>query len=334
MLNYFRAAMLNFLLGIAGNTKENIVFFLLRPFGKAVAKSLYMDTTSICNANCIFCSYQYDRRPKAVMDDELFRKAAKDYRDLNGKRIGLTPLLGELFVDPKALEKIRYLHQLGFDSIHAYSNASLFHKFGFTEILCSGLTRLHISLAPLTEEAYKKIFRTNAYKQVLSNTHEILKEFQKLQQDRNSALTIQKILLEFRADRPLGECEVLNDYIQYIKPHIGRNVEVINMVHFDAWTGAIKQEDLLPGMKIKSSDFVKLLPCSRTSVLQLQPNGDVRLCGCRIDTKGERDELYLGNVKEKSLSQLYNSQVVVDIKKSFMTGNQPEVCKKCSWYSA
>ena len=34
-----------------------------------------------------------------------------------------------------------------------------------------------------------------------------------------------------------------------------------------------------------------------------------------------------------SISDAYNSQKVIGIKKSFLRNNPPEECQKCSWYS-
>src|SRR3954451_15826869 len=79
-----------------------------------VPATLFIETTNICNANCVFCAYQYQagfRKGKGVMSDELFHKSLEDYRAMGGetsrKRINFPPLVGEPLVDPKIIKRAR-----------------------------------------------------------------------------------------------------------------------------------------------------------------------------------------------------------------------------------
>ena len=40
----------------------------LRPF------ELHLELTNLCNANCIFCPYQFQERPTGFMSDEVFER--------------------------------------------------------------------------------------------------------------------------------------------------------------------------------------------------------------------------------------------------------------------
>ena len=73
---------------------------------KKIFLGLYIETTKICNANCIFCAYQYQKRDKVAMDDLLFKKLIDEYVELGGGNLGLTPTVGDPLVDKNIINKI------------------------------------------------------------------------------------------------------------------------------------------------------------------------------------------------------------------------------------
>lgn len=86
-------------------------------------KTLYIETTNICNADCVFCAYQYQNgfRPgKGVMKDEIFEKALREYKQMpepvsgKKKQINFTPLVGEPLVDPKIIARTKLAREMGF----------------------------------------------------------------------------------------------------------------------------------------------------------------------------------------------------------------------------
>src|SRR5690349_3976261 len=74
-----------------------------RPF------ELHLELTNLCNADCIFCPYQFQERKTEVMREEIFRKAVSDYVAIGGGSVGLTPIVGDALIDPMFLERVRYL---------------------------------------------------------------------------------------------------------------------------------------------------------------------------------------------------------------------------------
>src|SRR3954449_11350330 len=81
-----------------GKTLEGMA---LRPY------ELHLELTNLCNANCIFCPYQFQRRPIETMGDEVFAKAIADYAEEGGGSVFLTPIVGDALIDPKILERVR-----------------------------------------------------------------------------------------------------------------------------------------------------------------------------------------------------------------------------------
>lgn len=314
------------------NIKENFDYWYNCRQQQAVPEELHIELSSICNANCIFCAYQYDQRKRSVIDVKIFYKAVDEYWEMGGKKINLSPCVGEVFVDPKIIEKIKYIKQKGFQYISTYTNATLIQKFGAKKVLCSGITHILISTAPMIEEVYSKIYRTNHYKTVRQNIVDLLRSFNVLKKEASKELTVKKISLEFRADRSFEECLDTPDFKEFIQPHLSNNIQLKSINFYDAWSGAIKKEDLLQGMIIKDENFPKILPCEKTSMIQVTANGDLRLCGCRINTISGEDELKLGDFKDMGIQATYNTQKVKDIKAGFLKNKHLNVCKSCSWY--
>lgn len=311
--------------------KSNLIATTKRMFGfspGSIPDQLHIETSNICNADCVFCTYRYDKRKKKIMDMVDYESIVTEYRESGGRILNFTPYAGEVFTDKNFLDKVKVAHNLGFDEVNTYSNVTLIDKFGIDNILNSGLTYIAISTSPLEEQTYKKIFQSHLYKKMLANLVELLKRFHEVENK-----TVRKILVSFRSDRALSEVQKMDDY-KLIEPYIHGEVKVDCMQTYDSWMGMIKEDDLLPGMAIKSADFEKPLPCDRLYMLKVTSNGKIRACGCRYDYSKDVDDFYIGHTKDMSLKEAYNSQKLTDLKKSFVDGSPPDECSGCSWYES
>src|ERR1051325_1133054 len=70
---------------------------------------LHFELTNLCNANCVFCPYQFQTRDIQFMPDPVFYKAIDDFIAIGGGSVGLTPIVGDALIDPKFIERGRYL---------------------------------------------------------------------------------------------------------------------------------------------------------------------------------------------------------------------------------
>src|SRR5438876_4286908 len=73
--------------------RKSLLLFL-----KSSIRHVSIETTNICNANCIFCAFQYQKRPTGVMSIELFRKiidflGAHDFSDFTIAHAGAVTLM-------------------------------------------------------------------------------------------------------------------------------------------------------------------------------------------------------------------------------------------------
>jgi radical SAM protein with 4Fe4S-binding SPASM domain len=294
---------------------------------RLVPVSVYIETTNTCNANCVFCAYQFYNAKKTKMSLDYLKKLLNEMSLLKIDKVNLTPLLGEIFADNDIVEKLELVGSKNFKYFSTYTNLINIKEKDIERILNSGLTTIYISASPLDEGLYEMIYRSKQYKNFLNNLILLLDVFSKLENK-----TVKKIKLEFRSTMSLSDCQKLDDY-RLIESLVTDDVEVAVMQTFDSWMGAIQKEDLIDGMMLAKPNGKKIIPCNRLNNIQVLANGDIRACGCRVNTNTNEDIFLIGNIDNISISDAYNSQKVIGIKKSFLRNNPPEECQKCSWYS-
>jgi radical SAM protein with 4Fe4S-binding SPASM domain len=101
---------------------------------------------------------------------------------------------------------------------------------------------------------------------------------------------------------------------------------------FDTWTGKITADQLLDGMYLRSIPQIEYEPCVWLfDGPIIYANGNVGLCGCR-DYNAD-SELIVGNISENPLITIWQSDKVEMLRKRFITGDLPAICKKCTTYS-
>src|SRR6478672_8075702 len=91
------------IIGRLHNLEATLAKIDLRP------PSLNIELTNICNADCVFCGYQYQQRAKGIMSDEVFHRAVSEFVNCGGGDVFLTPIVGEATVDTKFLGRVKYL---------------------------------------------------------------------------------------------------------------------------------------------------------------------------------------------------------------------------------
>jgi MoaA/NifB/PqqE/SkfB family radical SAM enzyme len=142
----------------------------LRPF------ELHLELTNLCNADCVFCPYQFQQRKTEFMSDRVFEKALDDLVRIGGGSVGLTPVVGDALIDPDFLVRVRRLRaEPSIDRIWLTTNAILLDKHGIEEVLASGITHMNISTAGFDEAMYVRVYRNKSYRRMRENVLELLR---------------------------------------------------------------------------------------------------------------------------------------------------------------
>jgi len=287
---------------------------------------LRIETCNVCNANCIFCAYQYQKRNKIIMSEEMYNKIIDDYNYMGGGNLGLVPVAGDPLVDPMILSRIHYARQLNnIKTISIITNCINLHRVGIKNLLTSGLNSISISTSGFDLEIHEKIYRSKKAEIMKSNLIELLTTNKEM--GNPCEITI-----------GLRTCQSFKDVISDAEfNEIGKlSNEVSINYYFDDWAGAIKSTDLLKGMKLRPFSLLILrrkAPCWMLyGGLAVLSDGTVAMCGCQ-ELEGDSD-LVLGNIMDNSLVDLYKSEQAKMIRKNWLNGSRiPQICQNCRNYN-
>lgn len=299
------------------NLERTLESISLRPF------ELHLELTNICNADCVFCPYQFQQRPKEFMPDEVLHKAVDDFVSIRGGSVGLTPIVGEALVDPKFLERVRYLRsKSAIDRIFLTTNAILLDRVGISEVLTSGVSAINISTAGFNRDNYRKIYRSAAYDRMKNNVTALVKENARLGSPVN-------ISIGLRTDRPLDE--VLKD--PDIQPILEHRPAIDFTWSYTSAGGRITR-DLLPAtMRLRKAP-AKREPCvSLFNGPIVLANGDVLACSC-VAAMDAVPDLLIGNIAKQSLCDIYTSRNMRELRGQFRCGTAAMnlTCANCEMY--
>ena len=90
-------------------SEEDVSYFMHR--GRFRPLAISVETINICNNDCIICPYSAQTRKRRTMAMDLFEKAIRDYQEIGGGPVSLTPLVGEAFLDKHLLRRLRFMKQ-------------------------------------------------------------------------------------------------------------------------------------------------------------------------------------------------------------------------------
>jgi len=291
-------------------------------------QTLKFETTNICNADCIFCGYQYQDREKGVMPLELYKRAIEEYAAMGGTSIGFTPVVGDPLVDPHIVERIKIaIDTKQITDIYFHTNGILLNKKNTVdELLQSGLKKLHVSTAGFEREMFERVYRSKKYDDLLAGVTKLLKRNKEL----GEPVTI---FLEFRPDKAIEEVLNDKDFVEHIKTYIPEK-RISWITEFDNWGGMITEDQLTGSMKMASAPTIKKRPCSRTFTAMVMWDGSIRACSCRFKA-GSFNDLTVGDINDgRTLDSVWKGQAVRDLRRTFVNDELHSVCQSCSWYES
>lgn len=283
--------------------------------------SVHVFPIFVCNFKCNYCLHslsdeqlQKKKFKKQRMDFNLYQKGIDDLAGFPQK---LKALIfaghGEPLLHPHIAEMVAYAKQKNIaERIEIVTNGSLLTKELSDKLIEAGLDRLRISLQGITEEKYKEVADV---KLDFVSFVENIKYFYENKTSTEVYIKIIDLALNGAQDEiafkrifsPIAD-EVA---IEYAIPFVNE----IDMSQLGELSDNCKQ-----GNKCKSNI------CSMPFyMLVLYPNGDVVPC-CSVDIP----KIY-GNIKEKSLVEIWNGQEL----KNFLCGqlegySEIDICKDCA----
>lgn len=286
---------------------------------------LSIEPINICNANCIFCGYQYQERARQRMSEEIFIRAIGDYADMNGGNLYWTVVVGDPLLDTDCVERIRYSRSFScIKRIETITNGINLHRIGVEKLLTSGLNVITFSTTGFDAAMYQRIYRNGKYEQMKENLLTLLRT--------NRALGRPvRIAIELRIDGPVENILNSSGFQEVIE--LADSVD--SNYYFDNWCGKVKARDLTGNMKLRRNGFLaikKRIPCGQLWVgAGVLVDGTVTACSCR-DLNGDSD-LVLGKIDQTPLRELYHSESLRKLRDNWFAGEgMPKICSDCTFY--
>ncbi len=286
--------------------------------------------TNICNAKCTFCAYPKVVANKTlqtgVMSFEVFKKAIDEWAAMGGQSLDLTPVVGDPLVDPGILDKVDYaVNRAGLKDVYLTTNAILINRNEtYKKLIDLGIAAVYISTQGASKEAYEKIYGVKHYDEAMSGIRNLM------DYNRQKGEPA-RIVVRFRNHEKPSEIINSPDFKKNIRPYLSERVRINFTVDFDNWGGTIKAENMSGFMRLRELPPVLKVPCKNLFNFAVRHDGRVRLCGCRLTTN-DNDDLVVGNIREKTLMQISESDESWDIIKGFYNGQRPKTCLECTFY--
>ncbi|MFA6358255.1 MAG: radical SAM protein [Candidatus Omnitrophota bacterium] len=278
-------------------------------------KYLSIQTTSFCNAHCIFCPNDQVGHlfsPK-VMDQALFEKIINEcgaYRQI--ERIILY-LNNEPLTDSHIVERINYAKdKVPWACVHLLTNGSLLTSDVAERLIDSKLDWIGFSLHGVREETIQKSMGVD-YKLTFQR---VLDFIGKAKSRRNIK---DFVMITFLRHKYLS----LEEEKEAIKFWQDEGIERIS--HFDGPVSRAGNVDSLP--LIRHDQIAGCSSIWANEMIHIVENGDVILC-----CMDWQREVILGNLNNQSIYEIWNSQKYTQVREERDGQKYSEsgfICKKC-----
>jgi len=274
--------------------------------------TVQIQTRTGCNGACIFCPYasSVEHVPKGTMSDELFQKIIHEIAQHKNTRRISPYLMNEPFLDPKILERSRYIKQIIPKSrIIITTNAGKLSPDVVDDLVKDNpFLHIFISMQGIEKEPYEETMRGSL------KFEETKRNIEYLIQKRNEY------------------CPELKITVTMVKTNL---INVDKAVNYWKSLGVHSKYTALENRGGNNSAFRKLIPskavpfkhCTRLfKQAYILFNGDMVLC-CTDYFK----KMVLGNVAESSIYEVWNSPRAIKIRQDFIRGDFSEnpLCASC-----
>ncbi len=204
-------------------------------------KYIQIETSIVCNSNCVFCPHKEMERGPDYMEDHIWKKIIDESR---GRGVIYRPfMINEPFVDLRIPEIIRYIKKDPTAKVEFNSNGNFHPKFDVTGALEAGIDWIRFSIDGFTEATFKKSGRGGKFDKIVSNVLAFIDERNRLKSSCH--IEVRMIDLDITKSEQ-------NDFLEFWRQHTDE--ATITQLYDWPWSG---QTDCFRGPcpKIKNEMF-------------------------------------------------------------------------------
>ena len=278
-------------------------------------KYLSIQTTSICNAACVFCPYEKvkDLFPPKIMDMGLYRKIIDECSHYQGVKRLILYMNNEPLTDPYLIERINYAKKkLPWANVHFLTNGLLLTDEMAEKLLQSQVDWVGISFHGIKKETIEKTMGI-PYELALERINSFIEKAKKRKDLSNY------VMISFLRHRYLGE-EEKNEAAAY-----WRDKGVQRISYFDAPVSRAGNVEHLPKV-FHQQGIVGCKSIWADEMLHVVEDGKVVLC-----CMDWRRETILGDLGKESIYEVWNGRrkKTWEMIKGKQSMPDDFLCKKC-----
>jgi sulfatase maturation enzyme AslB (radical SAM superfamily) len=285
-------------------------------------RSFDLENSSICNAKCSFCSYPILDFPRKIMNEETFVGALDMAKAMKIKDLDFTPYLGENFVDPRFISRIRATRAALPDAVIRFTtNGTFLAQCNLEELLNSGVSRINVSFGVWGREDYQKLYNIDAWDRVYAGVVKLLETKERL----GSKVFI---ALWFRPLNSNSNAEIKNFLEKF--GHVIDDTHV-QEVYYDILSISGKQPKHIQIERQFDATSLKATPCAHLGKVACGSTGNWFSCFCVISDCYKQDQswFYLGP-PGSSLDTL--NAALSEKTDLWKRGEIPQACRSCLFY--
>jgi len=283
---------------------------------------LIVETINVCNSECVFCPYSIQTRPKGVMKQPLFEQTVRQYIDIGGGFLSLTPIVGDILLDRNLQARVKFLQSVrNYIEPSVTTNLFALHRWS-DEVIVEMLRtfkRIHVSCYGITQEECREITKTNYF-------GEFCQQLRRLLRIAEETGFLERIALGFR----IIYHHSVEQVEEFQMREFGRVLSVGSAVmEYCNWGNSMRGS--LPGHARYVQDRENTTTCALLA-MALMVFWDGRVSACACCDYNASDELFLGNVSIDHLQDVYNNAVSQQLWVKHQQGNLPPICKNCTFH--
>ncbi len=294
--------------------------------------TILIEPSNYCNFKCVSCFQSlrkdnYITSHRGMMDMNLYRKIIDDLKNWEGGKIKVLKLslYGEPFTNTNFIEMLKLAKKADIaERIETTTNASLITEDLAKGLVENGIDYIRVSIYGTTQENYKKT--TGSPKADLSEIINNLKYINQLKHDMG-------------LERPFVAAKMLDTYSEENEEFIRLFSDVADEVYIDkphnwvatdekSFIGSLYGNEQRKALEADLQQTIsKRVACPMAfTTLAIRSDGEVSPC-C-VDWTGGTN---LGNIKDESLENIWNGDVMYEFRKMQLEGRRHEnpSCKNC-----
>jgi MoaA/NifB/PqqE/SkfB family radical SAM enzyme len=248
----------------------------------------------------------------------LFEKVLRDYSEMGGGYLSLTPATGDVLLDRHLLERLDLIR--GYPTVThvgVTTNAVMLDRFTDADVrrIVDGFHKMELSVYGLDDEEYLAMTRRKTYSRAVDGMRRIL------------AIRRENVFLSFRLLKPHAP----EDIDRWIRQTFGDRAPDVLSVYVNGpyanWAVLDTAHALPFGATWASQPRVRSQCLRPLLSLRVCVNGDVAFCPC---TAGLPD-LLLGNIADQPLLELYNTPRLRALW-NWEAHGVPDSCARCTFH--